>query len=209
MKTSVQVLGPRSTAFGLQALSRGEADPSNSTHVATLGTLLLSPTPTTLSKMLHTSGWLLHTLGGRLVSYGGDCKSSQSSTRASKATAMIATMILARLVGNHTQVREPGTQSVRDTFLRLDFVAQMMLVLLMTYGRVLDFSCATDIWMFQMLLEFGCALLLDWAHIKTAIGNTQGSGHVRRRRRGGGEEIDLHEHNEIMADADADDWELL
>ncbi|KIO16005.1 hypothetical protein M407DRAFT_247100 [Tulasnella calospora MUT 4182] len=59
----------------------------------------------------------------------------------------------------------------------------------MTCAGFTNFDRAADIWMFQMLPEFGFALLLDWAHIKTAVGVGglgQGTGHVGRR--GSGEE---------------------
>lgn len=68
----------------------------------------------------------------------------------------------------------------------------------MAYAQFTDFGCAANIWIFQMLPEFGFALLLDWAHIKTAIGvgnAGQGTGHIRPRRRGGGGEADLPNPN--------------
>lgn len=78
----------------------------------------------------------------------------------------------------------------------------------MAYAQFTDFSGTADIWMLQMVPEFGFALLLDWAHIKTAIGvgkAGQGTGHIRPRQRGGGGEADLPNPN---AEVDVE-WEYV
>ncbi|KIO23143.1 hypothetical protein M407DRAFT_113247 [Tulasnella calospora MUT 4182] len=96
-----------------------------------------------------------------------------------------------RLAGLRAQLVEPGMRGFRDMFVTADFLAPVVIVVFMNYAQFTDFGCAADIWMFQMLPEFGFALLLDWAHVKTSVGVGglgQGAGHVRRRRRGGGEE---------------------
>ncbi|KAG8890103.1 hypothetical protein FRC00_014346 [Tulasnella sp. 408] len=107
---------------------------------------------------------------------------------------MIITIIAMHLAGLQAKLVEPGMQGFREIFLTPNFFASVTIVVFMAYAQLTDFGRAADIWMCQMLPEFGFALLLDWAHIKTAVGvgkAGQGTGHIRRRRRGGGGEADL------------------
>ncbi|KAG8935280.1 hypothetical protein FRC01_003030 [Tulasnella sp. 417] len=127
---------------------------------------------------------------GLAIRLGKSVEGCETSPAKINATAIILTIIAMRLAGLRAGLAEPRLRSLHDAFLTPGFLAPVMIVVFMTYAQFTDFGSAADIWMFQMFPEFGFALLLDWAHIMTAVGVGgvgQGNGHVRRRRRGGGE----------------------
>ncbi|KAG9044395.1 hypothetical protein FS837_008220 [Tulasnella sp. UAMH 9824] len=151
-----------------------------------------------------SGGWFIG-LAIRLAKSLGGCEASSAQLNTS---AMIVAIIVIHLAGLQAKLVEPGMQSFREMFLTPNFFASVTIVVFMTCAQFTDFGCAADIWMFQMLPEFGFALILDWAHIKTAVGvgkAGQGSGHIRRRRRAGGGEADLPNPN---AEVDVE-WEYV
>ncbi|KAG8942360.1 hypothetical protein FRC04_003813 [Tulasnella sp. 424] len=113
-------------------------------------------------------GVFVAALGIRLASSVGGYEASQATLN---AIAIILTTSFMRLAGIQAELMEPSMQSLRGMFLTPDFL---------------------------VAAEFALALIMDWAHIKTAIG----PGQVARR---GGGESNLPN---LGAQPDSE-WELL
>ncbi|KAG8973696.1 hypothetical protein FRC05_008284 [Tulasnella sp. 425] len=139
-------------------------------------------------------GVFVAALGIRLASSVGGYEASQATLN---AIAIILTTSFMRLAGIQAELMEPSMQSLRGMFLTPDFLVPVMIICFTTYKQIADFGCPSNILMLQAA-EFALALIMDWAHIKTAIG----PGQVARR---GGGESNLPN---LGAQPDSE-WELL